>query len=183
MSTESDPNGSETHEATAHFRDVKTLLSWHAPGRPFKKHSREYFANIILIMLAIEIILFLFSQYLLMLVVISLAFLAIALAITPPHLFYYKITTEGVRIENSFFIWGELYDFYFTTHFGIKILRIRTKAYFPGELTITIGDIPEDQIKSVLLYYLPFREYVEPTFIEKAGDWLARNFPLEKPTP
>jgi hypothetical protein len=171
---------SQEEELYAPYAEVKTLLSWHAPGRPFKKHSREYFMNITLIMMAIEIILFLFSQYLLMLVVLSLTFLAVVMASVPPHPFYYKITTEGIRIENSFFIWDELYDFYVTTHYGIQVLRIRTKAYFPGELTLTLADIPAEQIKAALLPYLPFREYVEPTFIEKAGDWLERNFPLEK---
>jgi hypothetical protein len=182
MPTESKPatKSKDPQEEPEAYTDVKTILSWHAPGRPFKVHSREYFTNILLIMLAIEIILFLFSQYLLMVVVLSLTFLTIALAIVPPHPFYYKITSEGIRIEDSFFLWNELYDFYFATHYGIQIIRIRTKAYFPGELTMTLGDVSEEQIKAAMIPYLPFREYVEPSFIEKAGHWLETNFPLEK---
>lgn len=162
------------------YHDVKTLLSWHAPGRPFKKHSKEYFINIFLIMTAVEVIIFLFHMYLLMLVVLSLAFLAFALAIVPPHVFYYKITSEGVRIEDSFFIWEELYDFYFTKHDGIEVVKIGTKAYIPGELTLILGEITPQQIKRAILPYLPFREYVRPTYTQKAGDWLEKNFPLEK---
>lgn len=162
------------------YHDIKTLLSWHAPGRPFKKHSKEYFINIFLIMTAVEVIIFLFHMYLLMLVVLSLAFLAFALAIVPPHMFYYKITSEGVRIEDGFFIWEELYDFYFAKHDGIEVVKIGTKAYIPGELTLMLGDITPQQIKTALLPYLPFREYVRPTFTQKAGDWLEKNFPLEK---
>jgi hypothetical protein len=117
-----------------------------------------------------------------MLVILSLAFLAFALAIVPPHIFYYKITSEGIRIEDSFFIWDELYDFYFTKHNGIEVVKIGTKAYVPGELTIILGDITAQQIKAALLPFLPFREYVHPTFTQKAGDWLEKNFPLEKST-
>jgi len=160
--------------------EVRTLLEWKAPGRPFKERSREYFINAFLIMAAVEIILFLFSQYLLMVLVFSLVFLAFALASVPPRIFEYKISTQGVRIENHFFIWEELYDFYFFKHHGKETLYITTKSFFPGELTLTLGDIPVDQVKTIMLRYLPFREYVEPTFIEKAGDWLERNFPLEK---
>lgn len=159
---------------------VKTYLSWHAPGRPYRKRSKEYFTNSFLITMAIEIILFLFSQYLLMLVVISLAFLAFALAIVPPHMFYYKISSEGIQVEDNFFIWEELYDFYFLKRQGIDVLHVRTKAYFPGELTVVLGDIPVDQVRAVMLPFLPYREHVEPTFMEKAGDWLEKNFPLEK---
>lgn len=160
--------------------DVRTYLTWEAPGRPFRERSREYFVNGFLIMGAVEIILFLFSQYLLMMVVFSLVFLSFALASVPPRPFHYRISSEGLLIEKSFFIWDELYDFYFLEHHGKQTLHITTKDFFPGELTITLGDISVDEIKAVLLPYLPFREHVEPTFIEKAGNWLEHNFPLEK---
>src|SRR5260221_688278 len=149
--------------------DIKTYLSWHAPGRPYKKHSVEYFTNSFLIMMAIEIILFLFSQYILMALVFSLAFLVFALAVVPPHTLYYRISSQGVRIEEHYFIWDELYDFYFMKSSGQDVLHIRTKDYFPGELTIVLGEVPVQQVKTILLHFLPFREYVRPTFTEKAG--------------
>ena len=81
----------ERESARSHHRgnptgptEVKTLLSWTAPGRPYSKKGKEYFINIVLITLAINVILFLFSQYLFMLVVAALAFLAYALATVPP---------------------------------------------------------------------------------------------------
>ncbi len=162
--------------------DVKTLIAWHAPGRPYKKRSFEFYLNSFLIVMAVEIILFLFSQHLLMLVVLSLGFLAFALAVVPPHMFYYKISSEGILVEDHYFIWDELYDFYFLRHHGQEVLHIRTKAYFPGELSLMLGDVTIKQLKRVLLPYLPFREYVKPTFTEKAGNWLEKNFPLEKPS-
>jgi hypothetical protein len=160
--------------------DVKTYLSWHAHGRPYQQHSIEYYTNSFLITMAIEIILFLFSQYVLMALVFSLAFLVFSLSIVPPRNLFYRISSEGIRVENHYFIWEELYDFYFTKVSGQDILHVRTKDYFPGELTIILGDMPVKQVKSVLIYFLPFREYVQPTFVEKAGDWLAKNFPLER---
>jgi len=160
--------------------EIRTYLSWNAAGRPYKKHSAEYYINAFLITMAIEIILFLFSQYLLMALVISLAFLIFALAVVPPHKLYYRVSDQGVRVENHYFIWEELYDFYFTKNSGQDIIHIRTKAYLPGELTIILGDIPIQQVKTVLLNFLPFREYVNPTFTEKAGNWLEKNFPLER---
>ncbi len=170
----------EKGENQSFQHDVRTFLEWHAPGRPFVEHSREYFFNSFLIMMALEIILFLFGQYLLMLVVFSLVFLAFAMSIVPPHTFYYKITSEGIRVEDYFFIWEELYDFFFIKHHGKDVLYITTKDYYPGELKVTLGDIPTEEIKRVLLPYLPYREYVKPTFMEKSGDWLYKNFPLEK---
>lgn len=173
-------NDDEEWEDPYNFEEITTFLSWHAPGRPYKKHSIEYFTNIFLIVMAVEIIIFLFHQYLFMALVFSLAFLAFALAVVPPRNLFYRISSQGVRIEDHYFIWDELYDFYFMKSHGQDILYIRTKDYFPGELTIVLGDISAQQVKKVLLNFLPYREYVKPTFIEKAGNWLEKNFPLER---
>ncbi|MEX2007324.1 MAG: hypothetical protein WD992_00970 [Candidatus Levyibacteriota bacterium] len=163
----------ETHQ-------IKTLLSWSAPGRPFHKRSKEYYLTGLLIVVFVEVILFLFSQYLLMVVVLSLIFVSFALASVPPKDFHYRISTEGVTIEDHFYLWQELYDFYFKKRGNAQVLHLRTHAFIPGELTITLGDMDKEHVKAVLLPYLPYREVIKSTFTEKSGDWLAKNFPLEK---
>ncbi len=158
---------------------LRTLLSWQSAGRPFRKRKKAYYINGILIMLAVEVILFLFSQYILMLVVLSLVFLSFALATVPPHNFQYRISTQGLTIEDYSFLWQELYDFYFTKREGQDVLIVRTKAMLPGELVITLGDIHADHVKDILLRYLPFREHVQQTFLDKSASWMERTFPLE----
>lgn len=170
------------HEETPlHLREVKTLLSWHAPGRPFQQHSKQYYLSILLIAVLFEIMAFLFAQYLLMIVILSLVFLVFSLALVPPHNFHYRISSEGITVEDYSYLWQELYDFYFKRRNNQDILHIRTQALIPGELTITLGDMDKEHVKSVLLPYLPYREVIKPTFMEKSGDWLSQNFPLEKP--
>lgn len=172
---------SETPEVSQHYiqNEVKTLLAWTAPGRPFRKRAKQYYLTSLLIMLFIEVILFLFSQYMLMLVVLSLVFVAFALATVPPRDFHYRISTEGITVEDHFFLWQELYDFYFKKRNGIDVLHIRTHAFIPGEISITLGGVSEEHAKSVLLPFLPYREYIKPTFMDKSADWLSKNFPLE----
>lgn len=168
-------------ESASH--NLKTLLEWTAPGRPFVKRGRQYFATALLIMFLIEVILFLFSQYLLMLVVISLVFVSFALASVPPHDFTYRISTQGFFLEDHFLLWKELYDFFFSKQNGQDVLILRTKTFFPGEVVVTLGDLKVEQIKKTLLPYLPFREYITPTFMEKTGNWMADMFPLEPSHP
>jgi len=159
--------------------EFETLLEWSAPGRPFRKRTKQYFLTAILIMLLFEIILFLFSQYILMVVVVSLVFVGFALELVPPKDFNYRISTEGIQVEDRFFIWQELYDFYFRKIDNTETLHVRTQAYIPGELIITLGNVSKNDAKLALLPFLPFREYVKPTFVDKASAWLSRNFPLE----
>lgn len=169
----------EIKQEHPHQNNVITVLEWIAPGRPFKVRTKQYYLTVLLIMLLVEIILFLFSEYILMLVVLSLVFVAFALAKVPPRDFKYRISSEGITIEDRFFLWQELYDFYFREKDDTKTLHVRTQAYLPGELIITLGNESEEKIKNALLPYLPFREFVKPTFVDKAADWLSRNFPLE----
>jgi hypothetical protein len=172
----------ELDQNTHHYKynEVRTLLSWTAPGRPFRKRSKQFYLTSLLIALLIEIILFLFSQYVLMFVVASVVFLGFALTSVPPKNFHYKISTEGVMIEDNFHLWQELYDFYFRRLEGEETLHIRTQAFLPGEIILTIGSLHREQVKQAILPFLPYREYVKPNFAERSGDWLVRNFPLEK---
>ena len=59
--------------------EVRTILSWTAPGRPYKKRGKQFYLTAILIAFLIEVILFLFSEYTLMLVVASLVFVLLHL--------------------------------------------------------------------------------------------------------
>lgn len=163
-----------------HEFDVRTLLSWSAPGRPFKRKKKDFYLSIVLLLLFVEVILFLFTQYELMVVLLALTFLSVALSIIPPHDFHYKITTEGVKVEDYFYLWSELYDFYFKQIDGADVLVMRTDALLPGELKISLGNLSRDHIRKVLVQFLPYREYVHPTFMEKSADWLSQNFPLER---
>ena len=161
---------------------VETILEWSAPGRPFRKRGKQYYLTTLLIMLLVEVILFLFSQYMLMLVVLSLVFVAFALNTVAPSNFKYRVSSEGITVEDHFFLWQELYDFYFKKREGIDVVHIRTHSFIPGELTLTLGDTDREHVKSALLPYLPYREVIKPTFMEKSADWLTKNFPLEKET-
>ncbi len=161
-------------------RDVVTYLTWNAPGRPFTKKGRQFFASVVLLVMLIEIILFLVSEYQLMLVVLALSFLSVVLYTIPPKDFHYKITSEGIRVEDNFYIWSELYDFYFKKIDRMEVLVVRTEAFIPGELKITLGNIPREHLRKLLVNFLPYREYVKPTFVERSAEWLARSFPLEK---
>jgi hypothetical protein len=160
--------------------DVVTLLEWEAAGRPFQKHTKQYYLTALLIMAFVEIILFLFSQYLLMFVVLTLVFVTFALAIVPPKDFHYRISSQGVMVEDRFFLWKELYDFYFKNTDKTETVHIRTDDYLLGELILTLGEVDRETIKKALLPFLPYREYVKPTFMEKSADWLSKNFPMEK---
>lgn len=159
---------------------LKTLLSWQAPGRPFRKRGKEYFLSAMLLVLFLQIILFLFGQYMLMLVVLALLFVSFTLSSVPPTNFHYKISNQGITIEDHFYLWEELYDFYFKKREGLWVLHVRTRMFIPAVLNITLDTVDKDHVREVLLRFLPYREVIRKSFLEKAGDFLSHNFPLER---
>ena len=169
----------EQNPEDTNYHDVRSLISWTAPGRPFRKKGREFYLSCLLIFMLIEVIVFLFGQYQLMLAVGAVTFLSIVMAAVPPKDFHYRISTEGVKVEDHFYIWAELYDFYFKRIDKVDTLIVRTEALIPGELRITLGDISRDHARQVLINFLPYREVVRQSFMEKSGDWLSHNFPMD----
>lgn len=168
------------HEYYHDYSDVKTLLSWSAPGRPWRKKGKEYYLNGLLIAFLLEVILFLFQQYLFMFVVGTLYFLSVALATVPPRNFHFRISNQGIKVEDHFFIWDELYDFYFRKVDGADVLIVRSRTLLPGEIQIPLGEVHPHHVRRALVTYLPYREVVRETFMEKSAGWLTRNFPLER---
>ncbi len=170
----------DLQEIHANFNEVKTILTWEAPGRPFKKRTREYYATVLIIMFFVEVILFLFSMYLEMLVVLSFVFLAFTFSAVPPHNFKFRISSEGIFVEDHYSLWQELYDFFIDHQNNQEVIVVRTRTIFPGEIILTPnGEVNIESIKKALLPYLPFREYIPPTFVDKASTWMTKNFPLE----
>lgn len=179
--TISQPTSQE--HAFQEYPDVRTLLAWTAPGRPFRKKHREFYLSVLAIVFLIEVILFLFHFYIPMMAVGALVFLAFVMATIPPTNFSYKITTEGIKIEDHFYIWEEVYDFYFKKIEGMDTLVVTTVALIPGELKLPLGTMSRDHVRRVLLHFLPYRETVIPTFMEKSAEWLSKTFPLERAHP
>ena len=42
--------------------EIKTLLSWQAPARPFRKKNRSYYTTIAIIVILVILILFLYNK-------------------------------------------------------------------------------------------------------------------------
>lgn len=114
-----------------------------------------------------------------MLAALSIAFLGFVLASTKPHEVEHRITTQAVITGEHAYLYKELYDFWFDEKDGNKVLYIRTNAFFPGVLSLLLGDTSQEKVRDVLVKYLPYREVIKKTFMDKASNWLTKNFPLE----
>jgi len=155
----------------------KDILLWTAPSRPFKKRNKKYYSTLAMIALLISLILGLAGQIAAITVVIAVCFLAYVLSVVPPQDINYKISTWGIRVENSLFYWEELGRFWFSQKHEEKVLNVET-ARFPNRLTILLGDQDEELIKLILSEVL-LNKKPDPTLYEKVAAWLQEKIPLD----
>lgn len=161
---------------------VRTLISWYAPARPFRKKERSYYTTIAILAILISLILLLAGEKMLIAAVFALVFLVYVLAYNPPPDIEYKLSTQGVTIADHFYHWQELDSFYFTEKDGSVLLHIYTQLRFPIILMLVLKDAEQqEEVKKIVAKYLPFHEIAPKTWVDKWSEGLQKHFPLENP--
>ncbi|MDO8577249.1 MAG: hypothetical protein Q7R82_02830 [Candidatus Daviesbacteria bacterium] len=159
--------------------EIKTLLFWEAPARPFRKKDRSYYTTIAILAVLLMLIAFLAQEFLLIGVILSFAFVTYVLAFITPHKINYKISTQGITVGEDFYFWHILDAFWFKQKDGSKVLHIQTRLNFPSQLMLVLGDQDEEKIKKLVARFLPFVEVPYKSWVEKWSESLQKHFPLE----
>lgn len=160
--------------------EIKTLASWQAPARPFRKRDRSYYTTIaILVILVVMIVFFWLKDFLLIGVILSFGFVAYVLAFVSPKEITYTISTQGITMGEDFYFWHFLDSFWFKEKDGLKVLHIQTWLRFPAQLMLVLKAEDEEKIKKIVARFLPFHEKPYKSWMEKWSESLQKHFPLE----
>ncbi len=161
---------------------VKTLISWKAPARPFRKKDRSFYTTVAILIILISLIAVLAGERMLIGALFALGFLVYVLNFVPPEEIDYKLSTQGVTVGNDhFYHWDLLDSFWFSEKDGFKTLNILTNIRFPGLLILVLANTDNEEIKKICARYLPFHEIVPKSLMEKWSESLQKHFPLENP--
>jgi len=170
--------------ATPPKGEVRTLLEWKSPSRPFKRKEKDYFKTLGAVLFLICVVLLFFREWLLISAIGAFYFITYVFGRFPPEEVGHKITTQGVITGGQVYLWRELSDFWFTQNYEQPILNVTVlptgKLRLSGRLLILLGGQPEVKVKEALAKYLPYREIPEKTWVDNAAGWLSRKIPLEK---
>lgn len=177
-------NETSQDKADSSKREVRTLLEWKSPSRPFKWRETEYFKTLGATLFLVSVILLWVHEWLLIAAIGAYFFISYVLGRFPPEEVEHHITTQGIATGGKGYLWSELFDFWFTQTHGQSILNIAIlptgKLRFSGRLFILLGGQPEVRVKEILARYLSYREIPEKDWMEEAAGWLAQKIPLEK---
>lgn len=156
--------------------EVKTLYSWESAAHVFIPRGKKWITYVILLTGLIIVVLLFIREFFIIAPVLAIAFLAYVLASVPPVNIKHRITTQGVISDKHDYLWGEIYDFWFTEKHNHTILNMDLQSGFPSVAILIIDSKDKEKIKSILLRYLPFREEHQTGWLENLGDQLSNLF-------
>ena len=155
----------------------KVLLEWKAPVRPFKRRSRHFWTTAFMMAFLVGVIMFFVEGWMPVAVIVAFLFLVYVMSSVPPEEANFQVTTQGIKIGEAKYFWGECVRFWFSERWGQKLLNVDI-VRLPGRISILLGDVKESQLRDVVSKYLVY-EVARPSWVERASDWLGKTIPLE----
>ncbi len=170
-------------EKTAALKDKpnlnEVLLSWKSPSHPFVKRSPVYYQTLAALTFLFVVIVYFFHDYLLIGVILSIAFVVYIVSSVPPVEVKHEITPLGFRNAGRLFRWIELYAFWFEKKWNKEVLVIQTQLATPTQIRAVLENISKEQLKEVVGKYLLYLESPPKTFTDRFSHWLSKKIPLD----
>lgn len=156
----------------------KTLFSWQGPSKIERKKKKNEVAQLILFAVILILILFLLQEIFLAVVIVMFAIIYIIFEASPPLLLQYQISTIGIKVEDKYYYWSELTQFWFESKNETRVLYVRNVYPRLQILKFIIHPDDENEIKNVLGKYLLFKK-PQQTTTEKWLKRLSSYLPLD----
>ena len=162
----------------SNLQEEELVVGWQSMNRVFKKRSREYYTSIATIAFLVSVLLFFFNLYMLIFVIIALAFASYALALVPPEMAEHIVTSYGLYTSDRFYSWSEMERFWFSNRLGHRLLSVELKGKLVRRVTVLLGEVPEDDLRAIFQQFLPEHRPLQTVF-EKMVDWFETHFPMD----
>jgi hypothetical protein len=170
-----------TVQTSANFKEDlnAVLLFFKGPSHPFKKRNKIFYQTVAAITFLLSVIVFFMHEWILIGVILSVAFVIYVISTVPPIDVEHKFTPLGVENAGAFYRWIELYAFWFEKKWDYEILVLQTRLPMPAQLRIVLKDTSKDKVKDIIGKYLLYYENPPKSFIDNVSDWFSTKFPLE----
>ncbi len=156
----------------------RDLVTWIAPGRPFRRRDRQFYVTTFAIAGIVSLILFLAEGIMPVILIISLVFLYYVLSTVQPDNVEYKITTKGIKIAGKLTEWQYLNRYWFSKRFESELMIVDT-VLLPGRIEFVINPEVKVELKKEVSAYIPYEE-VPPAALDKITNWFAAKLPGNK---
>ena len=155
--------------------------SWTAPSRVVKEIPPKTIRTLMVIAISVSLLFALMQEFLLIVVIASIGFLAYMLTKIPAVEVRHELSTHGLLYAGEqFYYWHELKQFFFKEGDGVAVTCIDTVESLPGRLFVNIDPADKEKIKEILSKRLVYLEEEPKTFADKIDGSAVSKFSLDK---
>ncbi|MCA9371840.1 hypothetical protein KC726_02985 [Candidatus Woesebacteria bacterium] len=160
----------------------QVVFLWKAPLRAYKRQSKKTLRFYLAVALLLSIIVYFFSDPILILPTWGALFLFYTFTITPPPIIENKITKFGIETAGITLRWDSLSHFYFKELFGFTVLIVVTDPPYNlhSYLIIPNKEI-EKKVTKILVEHIIFQDKPQKNLTDKMIDWLSFFIPEDEP--
>ena len=156
----------------------KTLFEWKAPSKIEKKRNSSESAQIILVIVFCLLVLLLLKEFVLAVVFGVFVFLCYVMVASKPTFLSCSVTTLGIKIEERYFFWNDISQFWIEQKGDQFVLYFR--SVFPSiqihRLVLQLGD--EEEIRTKIGTYLLYKKPTQ-TMLEKTLKNIREQLPFD----
>jgi hypothetical protein len=157
--------------------EEKTLFTWKAPARLFKRRSKEFWTKIGVAGGLFAVILYIAEGAMPVALLVALFFLFYILSTIEPEEIEYKITNLGVYLHTDRIEYRDIIRYWFTKENGKSVLNFDLLV-FPGNIGVVAKEEDQDKIR-IALKEKVIEEMPEFTNTDKLTNWVSKSFNKE----
>lgn len=157
-------------------------LRWQAPSRKMLAMSPKAVRTLLVICVAICIVFALMQEFVLILVIGSIGFLAYMLTKSLPENVVHEISTHGISYaDENFYYWHQLSNFFFkNVDDTTTVLCVDTVEKIPGRLFLNFDTKEQDKLRQLLEKRLQYLEEEPRDYIDKIFSRIISRLNLDR---
>jgi hypothetical protein len=133
----------------------KTLFEWRAPNKVERRRTRSEYLQILLFFVIVSLIMILMGELFLFVVSLAGIFLYFVILSSPPSYLQCSITTIGIKVENKYYFWSQIPQYWFEQKLQTKVLTFRAVGFSAiHQVRLAIAAADEEEIQKVLGKYI-----------------------------
>ncbi len=158
----------ETHD------NPQTLLIWRSPLRPFVKREPRIIRFYLLLGGLVSILVLFFNDWMAILPVWALIFIAYVFTVIEPPEVVHRITQFGIETAGTTFRWESLSHFYYTSRLRYTQLVLVTHEPYSTHTYIIIPKEIQMQITEQLTKHLIYFDKAPRTLVDRIGEFFSQ---------
>lgn len=141
---------------------MNETISWQAPEHLHTEKTSDWYWIVGIVTLSIALIAIILDNLIFGILIIMCALTLSLYASKKPRIVSVKIDNRGVTVGTMRYPYDNLDSFWVETRQAVPKILLKSKKLFMPFIAVLIEEVDPEEVRSILLNYLPEEEHTEP---------------------